>query len=584
MLSKNTKPKSWQTYKRLLSYIRPIIFIFIFALICNGFYSAIDAFIIKLLQPLIDDGFIHRNHFVVKYILWLLPSIFLLRGLGSFGANYSMFWISRYIIKKLRAELFTKYLFLPVGYFEQQSSGKLLSKLIYNIDQIASATTDAITDFIRQGCLIIALIIVMLSNSWRLTLIFLTIAPVVVFLFMLSSRHFRRKNHDSQYAMEKLSHIANESIIANKIVKIFNSEQYEINRFSEALSKYNSCELKVALIKSISIPIIQFFGGCALTITIYFALTQTGAHMISAGSFTSLFTCMIAILKPVKQMTNVNSILQRGIAGAENIFNILDQNSENDRGKYSKFPVHGDIELKKLIFEYTEGKNILNKLNLKIKAGESIAFVGPSGAGKTTLMNLLLRFYCPTNGNITIDNIDIQNYKLANLRKNISMVTQSSIVFNATIAENIAYGESKIDQKRLLNAAKAAYALEFIEKLPNKFDTLIGENGQSFSGGQLQRLSIARAIYKNAKIIIFDEATSALDNKSEKYVQQALHNLMQNHTLLIIAHRFSTVLHADRIIVMNEGNIVEEGDHKALLANKSLYWQLYNAQFSTKHA
>jgi ATP-binding cassette, subfamily B, bacterial MsbA len=573
----------WPIYKRLLGYTRPYWHLSVLSLVASVLYSLLDAGTIKLLQPMIDMGFVTRDPHVVWIIPIIIVVIFLLRGVASFMSDYCTTTVGRRIVMTLRQQMFSHLLRMPAAFYDESTSGQLLSKIIFNVEQVSRSCTTVIADTVRQGCSIIGLIAVMFSNSWRLTCIFMIGIPVMAGLFHYASRRFRRLGHEIQHTIASVTHVAEENIEGYKVVKIFGGEAYESAQFNQATKRHRQLEMKSAVTDAASAPIIQFFGGCGLALATFFAMQQ-GSHALSAGQFTSLVVAMIALLRPIKQLTSANNDVQRGIAGAYSIFELIDKPTETDTGTKVLTRAQGTIEYRSVGFHYkTDHNKILHNIHFTIQPGETIAFVGHSGGGKTTLVNLLARFYDHYQGTILLDNIDIRDIKLASLRQQMALVSQQVTLFNDTISHNIAYGEmSHPNEAAIRAAAEAAYALDFIENLPEGFNTRVGENGVLLSGGQRQRIAIARALYKNAPILILDEATSALDTASELIIQKALESLMKNRTTLVVAHRLSTIEKADRIFVVHAGCIVETGTHAQLLAAGGHYAELYALQFKAK--
>jgi len=573
------KKKSLKTYFRLLSYLKKYWVIFLIATLANILYSALDAYVINLLRPLVDEGFVNKNPSIIQSIPYVLPLIFLFRGIFSFSSNFGIMYIARKIVMKLRLQIFSHYLQLPITFFDNNSSGNLLSRIIFNVDQVSKASTEVITDFTRNVCLILALMYVMFSVNVKLTLTFLIALPVISFLFVFVSKRFRKISHRIQSTMGTLSQVAEEGISANREIRIFGGFSFEVNRFGKALKSFNRQEMKNIFVKSINDPVIQLFAGSALAFTIFAALSLTGAEAISAGGFTVLFSSMVALLKPLRELNSLNSTLQKGLAGAESVFEILDMPKEKNEGNKKLLNPQGKIEYKNVIFRYNEDKEILQDVSFTVTPGQTIAFVGKSGAGKSSIINLLPRFYNVNSGKILLDNIDIQEYELSSLREHIAIVSQNVTLFNSSVLDNITYGVVDYDLQKVKDAIKFANLEEFISTLPNGLDTIIGEDGILLSGGQRQRLAIARAIFKNAKILILDEATSALDSETEVSIQNALDNLMQNRTTFVIAHRLSTIVKADKIIVLDNGKIIESGTHNELLEREGIYQSLYKMQY-----
>jgi len=584
-MSKIPLPYSqWATYKRLMTYLKPYWWIAVLTVIANALYSAVDAGMVRLLQPLIDDVFVAKDNNYIKWVPIILPAAFLLRGAMSFISEYGMSYVARHLVVKARQQVFAHLQRLPSRFYDQTPSGQILSTISYNVDQLAKASTNVMIDVIRNTFLALFLLGVMFNTSWKMTLLFLTVGPLVVLVFTYASKRFRRISNSIQKNMGNVTQVAQENIEAYRVVRIFNGEQHEITKFSEVTEHNRHLEMKMIVTSAASSPLIQFLGGIGLALAIFYAISPSGGQELSAGQFATLMTAIVSLLNPIKQLTSISNKIQQGLAGAQSVFAFLDLPVEEDQGKKHFAKVKGDIEFKEVNFSYLPNKPVLQNINLNIKAGETVAFVGRSGSGKTTLTSLLPRFYDEYSGEINIDGMSIRDVPLEELRNYMATVSQHVVLFNDTIANNIAYAQETIDMERVKKAAELAYAAEFIDQLQQGYDTLIGENGVMLSGGQRQRIAIARAIYKNAPILIFDEATSALDSESEHYIQSALHTLMQDRTTLVVAHRLSTIEHADKIVVIEAGQIVEIGKHDELLAKNGFYAQFYKMQLQkAKH-
>ena len=573
-------------YGRLLAYIKHLWPMFILVILANVIYAGIEAGMFKLLEPLIDDVFVEKDASALNFLIGMLLIAFVLRGVMGFSANYGIKWLSSKLVLMVRSNLFHHLQALPASFYDAQSSGQLLAKLTYNCEQVAQASADIITDAFRAVVLIVGLLIVMLTTSWQLTLLFLSISPIVIILFRLASVRFRVYNERIQNTLGDYANIAEENIENYRVVKLFGAKQYETRRFDQVLTKNRTQILKLALVQTISSPVIQTLAGVSMVAAIYGAFHWFGDE-ITPGVISVLVGAMIALQRPVKDLTRISSRLQAGLAGAESVFEILDIPVEQNLGTYQPKQIEGRIRFEGVSFSYNKSlQPALSDINLDIKAGQTIALVGHSGSGKSTLISLLPRFYLPTEGCIYLDDKPIDNFEIMALRSKLALVTQNVTLFNETVASNIALGveHDLIDNERLNNALELAYAKDFVNKLPEKEQTLIGENGVSLSGGQRQRLAIARAIYKDSPVIIFDEATSALDTQSEKMVQKAMQDLFKGRTNLVVAHRLSTIENADKIIVMNEGKRVEVGAHQELLANKSHYYDLHSLQYQAAHS
>jgi len=577
--SRASKPSDRKTYGRLLGYVRHYWYVFVIAAISTVLYSAVDAALVRLVKPLIDEGFVARDPAVIRLIP-LFPLVFVARGLMSFCSNYSMTWLSRKIVSKMRSALFAHLLKLPATFYDTHTSAELLSAIIFNVEQIAKACTDAVIDSVRNGFLVIFLVGIMLSIDWQLTAWFLLGGPFIYALFSIASRRLRKFSRAVQISMGHVTHVAEENLTGYKVVRIFGAEAYEAAQFSTQVERNRRLEMHLAITRALSEPVVQIVGGIALALTLYVAMQDTGPDALTAGGFASLITAMLALLKPIKELTSVNGKIQQGIAGAESIFALLDIPTEPETGSHIFPEIKGAVSFTDVSFCYPGQKvDALHQINFAIKPGQTVALVGHSGGGKSTLVSLLPRLYDDYQGKICIDGFDIRDIALKNLRQQFAIVSQQVSLFNDTVAHNIAYGCDVIDEVRLREAAIAAQALEFIEKLPQGFATAVGEDGVLLSGGQRQRIAIARALYKNAPILILDEATSALDSIAEAQLQIALTHLMQNRTTFVIAHRLSTIEGASQIIVMDEGQIKEMGTHGELLAQQGYYSRLYQSQF-----
>lgn len=574
-------PGAAKIYRRLLSYVFPYWKVFILAVIGMAIFGTTDAAFAAIMKIITGAGFVEKDPQTIRWIPFMIIGLFIVRVIAGFFSNYGMSWIARNVIKTLRSSMFDQLLRLPVTYFDTSSSGVILSKLLYDVEQVAAASSQAITILIRDTVTIIALMAWMFYISWSLTIIFLILAPILSIIIVFVSKRFRKLAKRIQSSMGNISHVSEEAIEGQRVIKIFGGQEYETQQFANA-NEYNRRQtMKIAATTAISTPLVQLIVAIAFAAIVYLATMPGLREIIGVDTFVSFMMAMLMLMQPIRRLTSVNAMLQQGIAASQSVFDFLDMSQEMDRDGVAITTAKGDINFEHVNFSYSKDKGkVLDDINLQIKAGESVAFVGRSGAGKTTLVNLLPRFYEYTDGSLSLDGQDIRNIKLASLRSQIALVSQHVTLFNDTIAHNIAYGSLETaTEADIMRAAKTAHALEFIEQLPNGLNTLVGEDGVLLSGGQRQRLAIARAILKNAPILILDEATSALDNESERYIQAALDELMKNRTTLVIAHRLSTIERVDKIIVMDKGKIVEEGTHKDLLAQDAIYASLYKMQF-----
>ncbi len=585
---KNIDPK--KVYRKLMAHVWPYKWAFFLALLGNVLYAVVDASFIKLFQPLLDKGFVDRDQSFIQWIPYVVIGIFLLRGVATFLSTFFMGWVGRQVVMNFRQKMFKHMMNLPASFFDKTTSGETLSKITYNVEQVANACTDAVTVLVRESCTAVALFCVMLTINWRLTCLFLVMVPLMAGIMHFVSRRMRMVSGRVQDSMGSVTHVAGEAIEGQKVIKAFGGQAYEYNRFVDATQNNRRQEMKLIVTSALSVPMIQVVGAVALSLTVYLA-TLSPDHVLgtsmSTGAFASLISAMLALLKPIKQLTKVNGNIQKGIAGAHSIFQFLDEIAEADNGRLGMQSASGCVKFQNVSFCYENVESsdkqpkTLDNISFEVKAGETIALVGRSGGGKSTIANLLPRFY-ECRGEILVDNVDIKNIPLKDLRKQIAVVTQQVTLFNDTIANNIAYGQPA-SQQEIKRAAEQAHALEFIERLPEGFETVVGENGVRLSGGQRQRLAIARAILKRAPILILDEATSSLDTESERHIQAALEKLMRQCTTIVIAHRLSTIQNADKIIVIDKGQIIERGTHNELLEQKGLYSSLRNMQYQ-EHA
>lgn len=567
-------------YRRLLSYVRPYGLSFMMSVLGYLLYAAASTAFAELMRYLIDTVEKGDAQFRIMFPL-LMVAAFAVRGLGTFMGVYFMAIVSRGVVHDLRCQLFDKYLVLPVSYFDSRSSGHLISKITFVADQVTQAASNAITVVIREGLFVIGLLAYLFYNNWKLTLIFIALSPLIALIVSYTSKRFRKISKRIQKSMGDVTHVASESISGFRVVRAFGGEDYERSRFVAASDKSRQQFLKLAVTKALSTPLVQLIVAVAMGILVWLALSPEVLSGMTPGQFIAFITAASLMAKPIRQLTNVNSIIQKGVAAASDLFEQFDEAPEPDNGKVEAGRVKGDISLQDVKFSYPNAeKQVLKGITCHAHAGQVIALVGRSGSGKSTLVNLIPRFYEPTSGSVKIDGVDITELTLSSLRRQISMVTQHVTLFNDTVANNIAYGQPNVTRDQVEAAAKSAYAMSFIEELPDGLDTVVGDNGVLLSGGQRQRLAIARAILKDAPILILDEATSALDTESERYIQKALDEVMKNRTTFVIAHRLSTIENADIIMVMDQGQIIESGSHKELLSKGGAYAQLHAMQFN----
>lgn len=571
-------------YLRLLTYVRPYWVAFLIGIIGFIIYAATQTGFAALMEYLVD-AIGEKKEDAYIYGPLALMAIAFFRGLGTFTGNYFTAYVARNVVHQLRIVMFERLLLVPYQYFHDMASGHILSKISYNVEQVTTAATDSLKIAVREGATVIGLLSYLLYLNWQLTLIFAAVSPVIALVVVVASKRFRRLGHRIQDSMGEVTHVASENVQAVQVVRVFGGSKTEKQRFFEASLSNKKQSLKMAATEALSTPIVQMIVSGALALLIFFALHPVMNTGMSAGEFIAFITAAGLIAKPLRSLTEVNGAIQRGIAAAQSIFELIDEPVEDNVGELKASEVSGDIEIKNLNFSYIADKPVIQGMNLAIKPGQTVALVGKSGSGKSTLANLLPRFYEPQSGEILLDGHSIRDYELSSLRDQIALVTQNVVLFAGTIRDNIAYGAmQEHTEADILAAAEAAHVMEFVSRLPDGLDTEIGEKGTKLSGGQRQRIAIARAILKNAPVLILDEATSALDTESERHIQAAMENVMQGRTTLVIAHRLSTIESADQIVVMDQGSIVEQGRHAELLQQAGAYSALYNMQFSEVEA
>ena len=572
---------SFQLYGRLLSYALVYWKIFTLATVGMVIVASASTAFTALMKPMMDGSFVERDPETIRWIPLAIIAIFSIRIVGAYAASYGMSIIGRNVIREIRKEMFSRLLSLPKSFYDQATTGELMSKFSFDVERVANATTKAITVLIRDTLTVAGLVGWMFYLNVKLALIFITVAPLVAAIIILVSKRFRRISKNIQTSMGSVSRIIEESIKGQLVVKIFGGREYEEKQFAVVNNINHKQNLRMQKTQALSSPIVQFLVACALSLIVYMATQDNSNGAITVGTFVSFIIAMSMMLPPVRSLTSIVSTLQKGVAAAESVFGFIDLKQENDQGKYNSDAVKGLINIEQVNFTYQgEEGSALKDINLTVEVGQTVAFVGRSGSGKSTLLNLIPRLYDAHSGRILLDEIDTQDYSLDNLRSHISYVGQDVVLFNDTIEHNIAYGSMKsCSHDEIVEVAKAAYAFDFINESSDGFQTMVGERGVMLSGGQRQRIAIARALLNNAPVLILDEATSALDTESERYIQNSLDKLMQNRTTLIIAHRLSTIENADVIVVMDQGKIVEKGSHDELLALNGHYSALHQMNF-----
>lgn len=568
-------------YVRLLGFLKPYWRAFLFAVLCMICTAATEPVFPAIMRHLLDSGFKTND----ARMVWLIPLsivlLFVVRGVLSFLTNYLMTWVSTRLVVDLRRAMFNKLVEAPTHIFQTQPASQWIARLLYDVDNINQAATNVLVTAIRETLTAIALLSYLLYLDWKLTLVTLTVGPVIAVLIQSFGKRIRKASKASLESLRAVAHTVEETTAANKVIKIYGGQEQQKDRFFEVTESFRRSMMKEAVPASALTPITHMTASFAIAFIIFMALSRSmGQAGDSAGSFVSFITAMLLLISPIKQLTTISPILQRGLAACESVFGVLDGPVESDAGTAELKNCKGNIKFDNVTFRYPgSDKLALDSITIEVHPGQTVALVGASGGGKSSLAALIPRFYSPDTGSISIDGVDISTLDLANLREHIALVSQDIVLLNDTIRANIAFGQSRnTDDSRIKDAAIAAHAWEFIARLPLGLDTLVGENGASLSGGQRQRIAIARAILKNAPILILDEATSALDTESERVVQEALAGLMNNRTTLVIAHRLSTIERANLIVVMDHGHIVESGDHATLVQHNGYYANLQRIQ------
>ncbi|MCG3866162.1 MULTISPECIES: lipid A ABC transporter ATP-binding protein/permease MsbA [unclassified Photobacterium] len=583
-MTQSTEKSSSETYKRLWPYIsiyKAGLAVAIIALIIN---AVGDTLMLSMIKPLLDESFGGLDKIDSDFLAMMpiyLIGLMILRGVSGFVSTYCLSWVSGNVVMSLRRQLFQHFMKMPVAFFDKESSGALLSRITYDSEQVASATSSALVSIVREGASIIGLMALMFWNSWQLSAILIVIAPVVAISIRIVSKRFRKISRDMQDAMGSVTSSAEQMLKGHKVVLSYGGQQVEKERFDNVSNQMRRQSMKLVSAQAIANPVIQVIASVALVVVLILANTPSLRAELTPGTFAVVFGAMFGLMRPLKALTNVTSQFQRGMAACHTLFELMDLETENDNGNVEVKRVKGDVEIKNVTFTYpTKDTPALRDVSFTLPAGKTLALVGRSGSGKSTIANLLTRFYDIDSGEINLDSVEIRDYKLANLRDQVAVVSQNVHLFNDTIANNIAYAShDAFSREDIERAAELAYAMDFIKDMDKGLDTIIGENGVSLSGGQRQRLAIARALLRNAPILILDEATSALDTESERAIQSALDELQKDRTVLVIAHRLSTIENADQILVVDDGEIVERGTHTELISHDGAYAQLHRIQF-----
>ncbi|WP_445427571.1 lipid A export permease/ATP-binding protein MsbA [Alishewanella sp. HL-SH05] len=571
-------------YRRLLSYLKPYRLGFVAAIIGMVGYSAVDAGFIASVQPFIDRGIQEKDTEFLRLAPLVVILMFILRGIFHFTATYCISWVGNQIVKDMRQQLFSHMMRLPVSFHDKHSTGELISKITYDSEQIKQSLTKALIVLVRDGALVLGLIGVMFWYSWQLSLIFFLIAPVIAVIVSFVSKRFRKLSHKIQHAMGGVTTASEQMLNGHKVILAFGGQAVEDARFEEVNNQTRLQGVKMDATSAISSGVIQLIASFALAFVVFMASQPEMLDTLTAGIFSAIVTSMVMLLKPLKQLTTVNSEFQRGLAAAASIFRVMDETAERETGTIELKQAKGDIEFKHVTFNYPgHQQQVLDDVSFHVPAGKTVALVGRSGSGKTTISSLLPRFYEVEQGEILVDGQNIQLYSRSSLRHQIAVVSQHVMLFNDSIANNICYGMAEpVSREQLLAVAEQAHVMEFAKKMPEGLDTQIGENGVSLSGGQRQRIAIARALLRQAPVLILDEATSALDTESERKIQAALDVLLKGRTSIVIAHRLSTIENADSIIVMDQGRILEQGTHAELVARDGVYASLHKLQFGSE--
>lgn len=580
-MSMNNDESTWRTFKRLWTFIQRYksgLAVAIVALIVS---AASDTYMISLLKPLLDEGFGNTESDFLRTLPFLVFAMMFIRGLSGFVSSYCLSWVSGNVVMQIRRMVFNHYMQMPVSYFDKEKSGSLLSRITYDSEQVSAATTQALVSIVREGASIIGLLVLMFYNSWQLSLVLLLVAPLVAWAIGVVSKRFRKISKNMQTTMGIVTSSAEQMLKGHKVVLSYGGQDLEKSRFDTVSNQMRQQTMKLVTAQAAANPIIQMIASIAMVTVLYLASVDSIKEQLTPGTFTVVFSAMFGLMRPLKALTNVTSQFQRGMAAAQTLFALVDLEPEKNTGTHKVERAEGIVAVKDVTFTYqgTE-KPALSHVSFDIPKGKTVALVGRSGSGKSTIASLFTRFYDVDSGEIQLDGVDIRDYELKNLRTQFALVSQNVHLFNDTIANNIAYAAGdQYSREDIERAAELAHAMEFITKMENGLDTMVGENGASLSGGQRQRIAIARALLRDAPVLILDEATSALDTESERAIQSALDELQKNKTVLVIAHRLSTIEKADQILVIDDGAVVERGSHAELIEKDGAYAQLHRIQF-----
>ncbi|WP_282149354.1 lipid A ABC transporter ATP-binding protein/permease MsbA [Vibrio diabolicus] len=580
-MSINTDETTWQTFKRLWQFIRLYKSGLVVAVIALVINAISDTYMISLLKPLLDEGFGNAESDFLRTLPLIIFAMMFVRGISGFVSTYCLSWVSGNVVMQVRRMVFNHFMHMPVSYFDKEKTGNLLSRITYDSEQVSAATSQALVSIVREGASIIGLLVLMFYNSWQLSLVLFAVAPVVAWGIGVVSKRFRKISKNMQTMMGNVTASAEQMLKGHKVVLSYGGQDIERKRFEKVSNQMRQQSMKLVTAQAAANPIIQMIASLAIVAVLYLASIDSIKEQLTPGTFTVVFSAMFGLMRPLKALTNVTSQFQRGMAASQTLFALIDLEPEKNEGKLTVERANGDVSVKNVSFTYTGAeKPALENVSFDIPRGKTVALVGRSGSGKSTIANLFNRFYDVDSGSITLDGHDIREYELKNLRQQFALVSQNVHLFDDTIANNIAYAtDGKYERSDIEKAAILAHAMEFISKMDDGLDTIIGENGASLSGGQRQRVAIARALLRDAPVLILDEATSALDTESERAIQAALDELQKDKTVLVIAHRLSTIEKADEILVVDDGAIIERGNHADLIAKNGAYAQLHRIQF-----